>query len=181
MAVISWQQKKETFNPEKNYFEITCVDVSRETSEEEDRLEQLSSRYDTWGLILGIFGVLLGLFGCSSLGALGLWLAFCITAFISISSIIIGFVVFLNKGLDYDRKIVLYQKENDVWNTPEVQEIKRYNKEQNDFAAEWRAEHPLEELIRACIKDPISSVDVANLARYYAEVYLKEKTDENLD
>jgi hypothetical protein len=181
MATREWQQKKETFNPEKNYFDITYVDVSRETSEEEDRLEQLSSRYDTWGMILGIFGVLSGLFGCSSLGALGFWLAFCIAAFISIASIIIGFVVLLNKGFDCDRKLDMYLRKNDVWNTPEVQEIEKYNKEQNDFATKWRAEHPLEEKIRACLLDPKSSVDVANLARYYAEVYLKEKDNEAVD
>ena len=36
MAIIEWQQKKETFNPEKNYFDITYEKVSRETSDEED-------------------------------------------------------------------------------------------------------------------------------------------------
>jgi hypothetical protein len=174
MATIEWQQKKETFNTEKNYFDITYVTVSRETSEEEVRLERLSSRYDTWGMIIGIFGIILGLFGCSSLGALGLWLAFCIAAVVSISSMIIGFVVLLNKGLDCDRKLDKYLKEIDVWNTPEVQELERYNKEQNEIADKWRAEHPLEEKIRACLKDPMSSVDIANLARYYAEEYIKE-------
>lgn len=178
MATTEWQVRRETFNPEKNYFDIDCVMVSRETSEEEDRLERLSSRYDTFGIIIGIFGIILGLFGCSSLGALGLWLAFCIAAFISISSMLIGFGVLLNKGLDCDRKLDQYLRENDVWNTPEVQEIERYNKEQNDFAAEWRAAHPLEEKIRACLLDPKSSVEVANLARYYAEVYLTEKKND---
>lgn len=175
MAIVEWQQKKETFNPDKNYFEITCVNVSRETSEEEDRLERLSSRYDTWGIVVGIFGIVLGLFGCSSLGALGLWLAFCIAAFISISSMIIGFVVLLNKGVDCDRKLAKYLKDNDVWTTPEVQEITRYNAEQHEIALKWRIEHPLEEKIRACLLDPKSSVDIANLARYYAEEYIKDK------
>lgn len=175
MATIEWQQKKETFNPEKNYFDITYPTVSRETSEEEDRLKCLSGRFDTWGMIIGVFGILIGLFGTSSLGALKFWVAAGIVLFISISCIIVGFVVLINKGLDCDRKLDMYQREHDVWNTPEVQEIKRYNEEQNDFAAKWRAEHPLEELIRACLLDPKSSVEVANLARYYAEVYLKEK------
>lgn len=175
MAIREWQQKKETFNPDKNYFDITYVDVVRETSEEEDRLERLSSRYDTWGIVVGIFGIVLGLFGCSSLGALGLWLVFCIAAFISISSIIIGFVVLLNKGVDCDRKLDKYIKDNDVWNTPEVQEIKRYNAEQHEIALKWRIAHPLEEKIRACLLDPKSSVDIANLARYYAEEYIKDK------
>ena len=131
MATVEWQQKKETFNPEKNYFEITYETVSRETSEEEDRLEKLSSRYDTCGIIVGILGVIIGLFGCSSFAALGFLIAFHIAAAVSLSSIIIGFVVLLNKGVDYDRKLVKYRKDNDVWNTPEVQEIERYNKDQN--------------------------------------------------
>ena len=174
MATREWQQEKETFNPEKNYFEITYETVSRETSEEEDRLEKLSDRFNTWGMITGVFGIIIGLFGASTLGALGLWVAAGIVLFVSISSIIIGFVVLCNKGLDCDRKLDMYQRAHDVWNTPEVQEIKRYNNEQNDFAAAWRAEHPLEEKIRACLLDPKSSVDVANLARYYAEEYLRE-------
>ena len=174
MATIEWQQKKETFNTEKNYFEITYPTVSRETSEEEDRLEKLSDRFDIWGMIIGVFGIIVGLFGCSIFGALGFLLAFWITLFVCISCIIVGFYVLLNKGLDCDRKLVKYRKDNDVWNTTEVQEIERYNKEQNDFAAKWRAEHPLEEKIRACLLDPKSSVDVANLARYYAEEYIRE-------
>lgn len=178
MAIREWQQKKETFNPDKNYFDITYVDVVRETSGEEDRLEKLSGRFDAWGMIIGILGIVICLFGSSSLGAMHLWVACGISLVVGISSIFIGFCVLLNKGLDYDRKLVMYQREHDVWNTPEVQEIKRYNKEQNDFAAEWRAEHPLEEKIRACIKDPYSSVDIANLARYYAEEYLKENVND---
>lgn len=180
MATIEWQQKKETFNPDKNYFDITYLTVSRETSEEEDRLERLSSRYDTWGVIVGTLGVIIGLFGCSSFAALGFLIAFHIAAAVSLSSIIIGFVVLLNKGVDCDRKLDKYLKDNDVWNTPEVQEIKRYNAEQHEIALKWRIEHPLEEKIRACLLDPKSSVDVANLARYYADVYLKEKDNEDL-
>ena len=52
-------------------------------------------------------------------------------------------------------------------------EVQAWNDEQERIAEEWRAAHPLEEKIRACIKDPMSSVEVANLARYYAEEYLK--------
>lgn len=178
MAIIEWQQKKETFNPEKNYFEITYETVSRETSEEEDRLEKLSGRFDTWGMIIGILGIVICLFGSSSLGALRLWVACGISLVVGISSIFIGFCVLLNKGLDCDRKLAVYQREHDVWNTPEVQEIKRYNEEQKKIAEAWRAEHPLEEKIRACLLDPKSSVEVANLARYYAEVYLEEKAND---
>ena len=175
MATITWQPKKETFNPDKNYFEVTYVDVSRETSAEEDRLARLAERYNTLGICCGCISTFAALGGGIALGTLELWLAFWIVFPIRIAGIIISVVVFLNKGQEYEIEIDNYIKDNDVWNTPEVQEIEKYNKEQNDFAAKWRAEHPLEEKIRACLLDPKSSVDVANLARYYAEVYLKEQ------
>lgn len=174
MATIEWQQKKETFNPDKNYFEITYETVSRETSEEEDRLEQLSNRLDTWGVILGIFFAATALIGGIVLGTFELWVAFCIVFFGSLISIVVSLNVLLNKAQEYELKLDKYIEDNDVWNTPEVQEIKKYNEEQNEFAAKWRAEHPLEEKIRACLLDPKSSVDIANLARYYAEEYIKE-------
>lgn len=178
MAIIKWQVRRETFKPDKNYFYVDTVEVSRETSEEEDRLNKLSSRYDVCGVAIGILGIVICLFGSISLGALHLWAACGISLVVGILSIFIGFCVLINKGLDCDRKLDKFQREHDVWNTPEVQEIERYTKEQNELAAKWRAEHPLEEKIRACLLDPKSSVDIANLARYYAETYLKEKTND---
>lgn len=174
MALITWQEKKETFNTEKNYFDITYEKVSRETSAEEDRLERLSNRLYAWGLLLGVLFSFIALFGCVALGALGLWLAFWIVFTVCIAGIIISLTVFLDKGQEYAIKLDKYIEEHDVWTTPEVKAIRQYNKEQQEIAAKWRAEHPLEEQIRACLLDPKSSVDVANLARYYAEVYLKE-------
>lgn len=174
MATVEWQERKETFNPEKNYFDITYVKVSRETSEEEDRLERLSNRLDSWGLLLGVLFSFIALFGGVALGTLELWLAFWIIFPICIAGIIISLTVLLNKSQEYACKLDNYIKEHDVWNTPEVEAIKQYNKAQQEIADNWRAEHPLEEQIRQCLLDPKSSVDIANLARYYAEVYLKE-------
>ena len=89
----------------------------------------------------------------------------------------------LSKTADRHQAIVYtYYEENDVWNTPLVKEIKAYNAEQELIAAEWRTKHPLEEKIRACIKDPKSSVEIADLARFYAKEYLlMEKNNETLD
>jgi len=174
MAIIEWQERKETFNPEKNYFDITCEKVSRETSEEEDRLKRLSDRLDTWGIILGVFFAGTAFIGGIALGTLELWIAFCIVFFGSLVGIVISLNVLLNKAQEYEIELDKYIKEHDVWNTPEVEAVRQYNKEQQEIADKWRAEHPLEEKIRACLLDPKSSVDVANLARYYAEVYLKE-------
>ena len=178
MATVEWQQKKETFNPDKNYFEITYETVSRETSEEEDRLERNSGRCFNWGASLTVFGILIGLIGGAVFGGLEIWPAFITVVALCGASILVGTVGLMNKGQKYDEMLERYVKEHAVWDTPEVQEILNYNKEQNDLAVKWRAEHPLEEKIRACLLDPKSSVDVANLARYYAEVYLKEKNDE---
>ena len=175
MATREWQQRKETFNPEKNYFDITYVDVSRETSAEEDRLIRLSNMFDILAIVFGVLGALCLLFGSAAFSTLNMWPAFWINFISSAAGVIIALAVFLKLSWKYDEQHERYLKTHDVWNTPEVLEIKRHNKEQSEFAAKWRAEHPLEEKIRACLMDPKSSVDVANLARYYAEAYLKEK------
>ena len=76
MAIREWTQQKETFNPEKNYFDVISVKVSRETSEEEDRLERLSKRIDAWGVGLGVFFAGTALIGGIILGTLEFWIAF---------------------------------------------------------------------------------------------------------
>ena len=98
---------------------------------------------------------------------------------VSLIGCLIGCLIFANvvccpkeqEWADIHRK---WHDEHDeeLW-AEAIRPIKEYNEEQKRIAEAWRAEHPLEEKIRACLLDPISSVDVANLARYYAEVYLK--------
>lgn len=177
MATISWQQKRETFNPEKNYFNIDYVEVSRETSEEEDRLSKLSMRYFNWGLTLCVIFTCGALLGGIALGTLNLWIAFIIVVPLCIAGILFSSCYLMNKSTDYENEVDRYLKEHDVWTTPEVEAIKQYNKEQNEIAEKWRAAHPFEEKIRACLLDPKSSVDVANLARFYALEYLKENNN----
>jgi hypothetical protein len=173
MAIIEWSVRKETFNPDKNYFNIDHVDVSRETSAEEDRLAKLACRYTTSaGWLIGV-GIIGALFGGSALGALELWI-WCVSALAFCIGCIIAGCALLNEAQRYDMQRDQYIKEHDVWRTPEVIAVEEYNKEQQSIAEKWRAEHPLEEKIRACLLDPKSSVDVANLARFYAIEYLKE-------
>ena len=171
--IIEWSVRKETFNPDKNYFNIDHVDVFRETSAEEDRLAKLASRYTTCGGCLVGVGVVGALLGGAALGALELWWLFGFVFAFFVSCIFIG-CMFLNTSQRYDSQRDRYIKEHDVWRTPEVIAVEEYNKEQQLIAEKWRAEHPLEEKIRACLLDPKSSVDVANLARFYAIEYLKE-------
>jgi hypothetical protein len=91
-----------------------------------------------------------------------------------------GGIIFANavcwpKEQQYLEELRKYREdyENVLWAVA-TQELRAYNEEQKKIAEAWRAEHPLEEKIRACLRDPMSSVDIANLARYYAEVYLTE-------
>lgn len=187
MATINWTIKKETFNPNKNYFEVENIKVSREESEIEIKNNKLSSLYD------GLSTVILVL--CSTVAAIS-GVIFLATVFndpryclVFLVSFVISFLIaifgckLLSKTADRHQAIVYtYYEENDVWNTPLVKEIKAYNAEQELIAAEWRTKHPLEEKIRACIKDPKSSVEIADLARFYAKEYLlMEKNNETLD
>ncbi len=175
MAIIEWQEHKETFNPDKNYFDVTIVDVSRETSKEEDRLSHNREKCFNWGGSLAVISVLGALFGGITLGALELWLAFCIVFPACIIGLILSLTVILGRVDKYTEAIDRYIKENDVWNTPEVKAIKQYNKEQQEIADKWRAEHPFEEQIRQCLLDPKSSVDIAKAAIIYVENYFDKE------
>jgi hypothetical protein len=97
----------------------------------------------------------------------------------------VGGIIFANavcwpNEQKYSEELLNYRQEHEeeLW-AEATKDLKVYNEDQKRIAEAWRAEHPLEEKIRACIKDPMSSVDIANLARYYAEVYIKETSNEN--
>lgn len=171
MAIIEWQQRKETFNPEKNYFDIVMVDVSRETSKEEDRLSRNRDRCFNLGGSLTIICILGALFGGIALAALELWLAFCIVFPACIVGSVLSLTLIFGRVDKYTEALDKYEKENDIWTTPEVLAIKQYNKEQQEIADKWRAEHPFEEQIRQCLLDPKSSVDIAKAAIIYVENY----------
>lgn len=175
MATQTWQQKKQTFNPNKNYFDCTYVEVSREISEEETKLSKLCERYLNWGLTLCVIFTCGALFGGVALAALELWGAFAIVFPLCVVGVIFSGCYLLNKGTDCENELDRYIKEHDVWNTPEVQEIKKYNEEQERIAEAWRAEHPFEEQIRQCLLDPKSSVDIAKAAIIYVENYFDKE------
>lgn len=175
MATIEWQVRKETFNPNKNYFDITTVDVSRETSEEEDRLSckhSLCCNLGGWIMMIGILG---SLFGGAALGALEWWIAFAVVFPLFVATIFVGLGI-MNRSQKYADALDAYKKEHDVWTTPEVEAVRRYNKEQQEIADKWRAEHPFEEQIRQCLLDPKSSVDIAKAAIIYVENYFDRES-----
>lgn len=184
MAKIQLVVSKETFIPEKNYFKCEDVRVSREETPKEIELWNNMVNWSNRGFKAIGLGVLLCIILCISFGC---WSNTNPLAFIGVGigiACFIGGIIFAttfcwpkeNEASDIYRKWRDTHDE-ELW-AEAVKPIKEYNKEQQELAEVWRSEHPLEELIRACIKDPISSVDIANLARYYADVYIKENMDE---
>lgn len=174
---------KDTFVPEKNYFSTESVRCEREETAEEERLWDLSYKWTTIGWNCIGWGCLIGFIGAITFGCLGgmleqpLWYigaGLCITLFLGV--IIFANAVCWPKEHKYAQEHKAYTKEHEeeLWKEAR-KELDAYNAEQKRIAEAWRAEHPLEERIRACLRDPMSSVDIANLARYYAEEYIKEK------
>lgn len=180
MARITWELCKETFQPDKNYFIKESVKVSREESEFEIENNKLSSLADTAGtLLMVLFSLFVVLSGICLIAALfnepkHCLVCLCIFVPSLLCAIFIPKVCF--KASDkYCRMVHKYCEENDVWNTPEVQAIKEYNKLQEELAKVWRETHPFEEHIRACLLDKNSSVAIADAARYYAEHFLNKE------
>ena len=181
MATVSWQITKETFVPEKNYFVTKQVRVEREESDFEVRIQKEAWLAYAYQILLSIFFILGGLIGGCIFGCLAeehdpkYWLAclgVVVIAILGMCFIIPALVRWEDRCYE---QLNVYQNEHDVWNSPEiVKEIKAYNTEQELIAAEWRAAHPFEEHIRACLLDKNSSVAVAEAAKYYAENYIKQ-------
>ena len=179
MATVNLVIEKKTFIPEKNYFKCDNVRVSRDETPKEIELWNNIVNWSNRGFVAIGIGVLLSIIFCISFG---IWSNTNPWAYIGVvfgGFSFIGGIVFANavcwpkehEASDIYRKWQ-DEHEDELW-AEASKPIKEYNDEQEKIAETWRAEHPLEELIRACIKDPISSVDVANLARYYAEAYIK--------
>ena len=173
--------EKKTFNPATNYFNVEEVVIKRPSTAIEKDLNKKIENYSTAGFITILVVAVLALICAIVFGALAemVHVAFGVAAFFGVLFFIIGGIIFARQYFwklehKYNEELSTYHKEHDeeLW-AEYIAEIKAHNEEQDKIAETWRAEHPLEEKIRACLKDPHSSVDVANLARYYAEVYLK--------
>lgn len=180
MATIYQYFDKETFEPEKNYFSIEKVRCERQRTEHEMHLIDMSYKWSSIGFHCIGWGCLFGLVFMITFGILGSfnsWYYFGagFGAFLFVGGFIFANAVCWPKEQKYSEELRKYRDEHEeeLWAVATT-EIRNYNQEQEKIAEAWRAEHPLEEKIRACIKDPMSSVDIANLARYYAKEYVKE-------
>ena len=181
--------EKKTFNPAKNYFDVEEAIIKRPSTDIEKELSNKIDKYSTCGFITIFIGIILAIACAIIFGVLAetVHIAFGVAAFAGVLVFFIGGIVFARQYFwehehKYSEELCTYHKEHDeeLWAEYEA-EIKAYNEEQDKIAEAWRDEHPLEEKIRACIKDPKSSVEIADLARYYAIEYLKEVSRETLD
>lgn len=182
MSTVYQYFDKDTFVPEKNYFSTERVECKRKQTELEEQLESKADMWRNIGFSCIGWGCLFGLIFIITFGILSnfnyLW---CFGAVFGVF-LFVGGIVFANaacwpKEQEYLEQYRSYRfnHEEELW-AEATAELRHYNEEQKKIAEAWRAEHPLEEKIRACVKDPMSSVDIANLARYYAECYLNGDT-----
>jgi hypothetical protein len=181
MATIYQYFEKDTFEPEKNYFSTEKVRYSRQETAPEVQLNEHTYRWSSigfhcigWGCLIGlIFMITFGVLGCLFSGWYYVGAGF--GAVLFVGGIIFANAVCWPKEQKYLEELQKYRNEHEeeLWMYV-TEDLRAYNDSQKKIAEAWRAEHPLEEKIRACLRDPMSSVDIANLARYYAEEYVKD-------
>lgn len=183
MVTVEMYFEKDTFIPEKNYFSTEKVKCSRPRTEPETHLREQSYKWSCIGFHCIGWGCLIGLIFLITFSVLAACFSNWFYTGTAVGAILfVGGIIFANAVCwpnehKYSEELIDYRREHEeeLW-AEATKDLKAYNEEQKKIAEAWRAEHPLEEKIRACIKDPMSSVDIANLARYYAEEYLKDGT-----
>jgi hypothetical protein len=170
--------EKKTFNPDTNYFVIDQVKLERELTPFEDELWDKREKCSSLGFLSICLGVLIGIICMITFGILmnfSSW--FVIGAIFGAVCVGGGFILahcyFWTKEQEFAEEIREFRREHEeeLW-AEQLVEVRAYNEEQEKIAEAWRVEHPFEEHIRTCIKDPNSSVAIAVAAKYYAENYL---------
>lgn len=171
--------KKQTFNPNTNYFDIEDVQYERDLTPYEEELWDKREKYSTWGFWSIGIGLLVGLASFITFGSLmsiSTW--FTLGVIFGVICFVGGFLVahgyFWKKEQNCAEDIRTFRREHEeeLW-SKELAEVRAYNEEQDRIAEAWRADHPFEEHIRACLLDKNSSVAIADAAKYYVDVYLK--------
>lgn len=189
MTTIYQYFDRDTFEPTKNYFSTEKVKCGRQRTAHETHLFDMAHKWSSIGFHCIGWGVLIGLIFMITFSVLAacfndwLYAGTAVGAILFVGGIIFANAVCWPKEQSYSEELQKYRAEyeNVLWAVATT-ELRAYNDEQKRIAEAWRAEHPLEEKIRACLKDPMSSVDIANLARYYAEEYIKDGSSyENMD
>jgi len=175
MAKIYRTINKETFVPEKNYFKVEKVEVCRDETPEEVLYEKKSNTYASSAWLIGCVGGAIIFVASIILGSFGLLLP-CFGLVLLLIPLFIIVKKLFDTSDSYEEKLNKFYNEfgAKLWDEATA-ELYEYNKQQYKIAEEWRAQHPFEEKIRAVLADPKSSVDVAEMAYFFAEKYLKEK------
>lgn len=181
MSTVYKYFEKDTFEPEKNYFSTEKVRYSRKETDSEVRLGEQADKWRAIGFHSIGWGCLFGLIFMLTFGTLGSLVSSWFYIGAAVGGILfVGGIMFANATCwpnenKYFKELQEYRDEHEeeLW-LYATEDLRAYNDEQKKIAEAWRAEHPLEEKIRAVLRDPMSSVDIANLAIYYAEEYIKE-------
>jgi hypothetical protein len=181
MVTMEMYFDKETFEPGKNYFSIEKVKCSRQETDPEAQFREQSDKWRNVGFHCIGWGGLIGSIFMLTFCALGslfsswFYIGAAIGGILFEGGIIFASAVCWPKEQQYSEELRKYRNEHEeeLWMYA-TEDLRAYNEEQKKIAEAWRAEHPLEEKIRACLRDPMSSVDIANLAIYYAEEYIKD-------
>lgn len=170
--------EKKTFNPGTNYFIIDQVQFERELTHHEEELLDKCGKYSSCGFWSIGLGLLIGMASMIAFGSLmALSTLFVIGVIFGVVCFVGGFILaygyFWPKEQHYTEELREWRREHEeeLW-AETVKDLRAYNEEQEKIAEAWRAEHPFEEHIRTCIKDPNSSVAIAQAAKYYAENFL---------
>jgi len=182
MVTMEMYFDKETFEPGKNYFSIEKVKCSRPRTEPETHLREQSYKWSCIGFHCIGWGCLVGLVFMITFSVLAACFSNWLYAGTATGAILfVGGIIFANAVCwpmeqEYSEELMDYRREHEeeLW-AEATKELKAYNEEQQRIAEAWRAEHPFEEHIRTCIKDPNSSVAIAIAAKYYAENYLNKE------
>lgn len=182
MATIYQYFDKDTFEPEKNYFSVEKVRCSRQETGPEVQLDSQSDKWCAIGFRCIGWGCLVGLIFMITFGVLGglfspwFYVGAAIGGILFVGGIIFANAVCWTKEQKYSEELRKYrnEREDELW-AEATKDLRAYNEEQEKIAEAWRAEHPFEEHIRTCIKDPNSSVAIAVAAKYYAENYLTKE------
>lgn len=173
--------EKKTFNQDTNYFIIDQVQFERELTHYEEELRDKCEKYSSRGFWSIGLGLLIGMASMIAFGSLMVFSTlFVIGAIFGIVCFVGGFILahgyFWPKEQHYTEELREWRREHEeeLW-ADKLAEVRAYNEEQEKIAEAWRAAHPFEEHIRACIKDPNSSVAIVQAAKYYAENCLSKE------
>lgn len=155
-----------TFNEEKNEFDYKEVTHERPMTEKERKADLAYTIFLWFTVMIFLISLVLFIVGCVCNFKI---LGFCSLGVITFLSMVAFLFdkIWANKNL-----YPIFENMEEYGFDVEILQWEQITQEQNDIANKWRAEHEFEELIRKA-KLSANCNDIAQVARYYAEHYIK--------